>query len=60
MQKWYNWLEEMKKKDEKEKIEEMHQHKVAQLIKIAGGECRSLAQNLKEHRMEERVAYLGK
>ena len=23
MQKWYNWLEEMKKKDEKEKMEEM-------------------------------------
>ena len=29
MQKWKNWLEEMKKKDEKEKMEEMHQQKVA-------------------------------
>ena len=37
MQKWYNWLEEMKKKDEKEKMEEMHQHKVAQMIKSAEG-----------------------
>ena len=24
-QKWYEWLEEMKKKDEEEKMEEMHQ-----------------------------------
>ena len=24
MQKWYNWLEEMKKKDEKEQMKEMH------------------------------------
>ena len=35
MQKWYNWLEEVKKKDEKAKMEEMHQHKVAQLTKSA-------------------------
>ena len=28
-------LEEMKKKSEKEKMEEMHQHKVAQMMKIA-------------------------
>ena len=28
LQKWKNWVEEMKKKDEKEKMEEMHQHKV--------------------------------
>ena len=34
LQKWYNWLEEMKKKDEIVKMEEMHQHKVAQMIKI--------------------------
>ena len=27
----------MKKKDEKEKMEEMHQHKVAQMIKSAEG-----------------------
>ena len=35
MQKWYNWLEEVKKKDEKAKMKEMHQHKVAQLIESA-------------------------
>ena len=29
------WLEEMKKRDEKEKMEEMHQHKVAPLMKSA-------------------------
>ena len=33
---WYNWLYEMRKKDEKEKMEEMHQQKVAQMIKSAG------------------------
>ena len=32
---WYNWLEEMKKKDEKEKMEEMHQHKMASITKSA-------------------------
>ena len=37
MQKWYNWLEDMKKKDEKKKMEEMHQHKVEQVIKSAEG-----------------------
>ena len=35
VQKCYNWLEKMKKKDEKVKMEEMHQHKVAQMIKSA-------------------------
>ena len=37
MQTWYNWLKEMKWKDEKEKMEDMHQHKVAQMIKSAEG-----------------------
>ena len=37
MQKWYKWLEEMKKKDEKENMEEMHQHKVAPMMKSAEG-----------------------
>ena len=37
MQKWYNWLEDVKKKDEKKKMEEMHQHKVEQVIKSAEG-----------------------
>ena len=45
LQKWYNWLEEMKKKDEKEKMEEMHR--------------KSLAQNLKAHSMEGRGGDLG-
>ena len=30
MQKWYGWLEEMRKNDEKGKKEEIHQQKVAQ------------------------------
>ena len=37
MQKWYKWLGEMQKKDEKERMEEMHQHKVPQIIKSAEG-----------------------
>ena len=37
MQRWYDWLEYTKKKDEKEKMEEMHQQKVAQMIKSAEG-----------------------
>ena len=37
MQKWYKWLEEMKKKDEKENMQEVHQHRVAQMMKSAEG-----------------------
>ena len=37
MLKWYVWLEEMKKKDEKDKMEEMHQQKVSQMNKSAEG-----------------------
>ena len=37
LQKWYEWLENMKKKDEKKKVEEMHQQKVEQMIKRAEG-----------------------
>ena len=46
MQKWYEWLEEMKKKDDKEKLEEMHQHKVAQMTsqnETSLGEVRKMA-----------------
>ena len=37
VQKWYDWLCEMKKKDEVEKMEEEHQKQVSQMIKSAGG-----------------------
>ena len=37
MQKWYQWLDRMKKKDEKGKMEEMHQRKVEKMIKSAEG-----------------------
>ena len=60
MQKWFSCLEEMKKKDEKEKMEEIHQQKVAQKIKKCGGKRWSLAQNLKACSMEERSADFGK
>ena len=36
MRKWYKWLEEVKKKDEQENMEELH-HKVAQMMKSAEG-----------------------
>ena len=35
MQKWYDWLEEMKKERREVKMEEMHQQKVAQMMKGA-------------------------
>ena len=53
------WLEEMKK-DEKDKMEEMHQHKGVANVQECGGKCRSLAQNFKTHSMVERCADLGK
>ena len=37
MHKWDEWLEEMKKKDERKKMEELHQQKVNQMIKSAEG-----------------------
>ena len=58
MQKWYNWLEEMKKKDEKEKMEEMHKRKMAQMIKKCGRKRGTLAQDLQAYGME-RSADLG-
>ena len=51
MQKWCKWLEEMKKKVEKEKMEEMHQHKVAQMIKSAEGSAGLL------HKISKRTAW---
>ena len=37
MQKWNAWLEEMKEEDEKRKMKELHQQRVAQMIKSAEG-----------------------
>ena len=47
MQKWYDWLEEMEKTDERKNMEEMHQHKVAQMIKSAEGSAGLLHKNSK-------------
>ena len=54
-----NGFLEISKTDEKEKIEEMHQHKVAQMIKECGGKRGSLAQNLPslKHGEEERRSW---
>ena len=37
MQKWFEWLEEITKKDERKKMEEVHQQRVSQMIKSAEG-----------------------
>ena len=37
MQKWYGWLEKMKKEDEKKKMGEMHQQQVTRMIKSVEG-----------------------
>ena len=67
MQKWYEWLEHMKKKDEKKKMEEKHQQKVEQLINCAKGSAgllhritkptpwRGLAQILEEGEEDARL-----
>ena len=52
-QKWYKWLYEMKKRDEKEKFEDMHQHKVAQMIKSAEGSAGLL------HKLTKPAAWRG-
>ena len=54
MQKWYDWLKDMKKKDEKEKMKEMHQQKVAQMINSAEGSAGLFAQNHEANTMEHR------
>ena len=40
MQKWYDWLGEMKKEDEVRKMEDVHQRKVSQMIECADFEER--------------------
>ena len=37
MQKWYECLKYMKKKDKKEKMEEMHQRKVDNMLRVQKG-----------------------
>ena len=50
---WCKRLEEMKKRDEKGKVEEMYQHKVAQMIKNAEGSAGHL------HKITKRAAWRG-
>ena len=49
----------MKKKGEKEKMEEMHQQKVAQMIKSADRSA-GLLHKISKHSMEERSGDVGK
>ena len=53
VQKWYKWLDEMKKRDEKRKMEELHQHMVAQMIKSAAGSAGLL------HKITKPTAWRG-
>ena len=57
MQKWYKWLEEVKKKDEKDKGGNASAQGGAN--EECGGECGSLAQNHLAYNMEGRGADLG-
>ena len=45
MQKWFDWLNQMKKEDEVEKMEEEHQKKVSNMIKKCRWKCRAFAQD---------------
>ena len=56
----FYWLEDMKKKDEKEKMEEMHQHKVARMIKSAEGSDGLLHKITWPTPLEERAQILEK
>ena len=58
MQKWYNWLVGIKL-DEKEKMEEIHQHKVAQMIMSAEGSAGLLHKNHDANTLEGRSTDLG-
>ena len=60
MQEWYMWLEEMKKKDEKEMNGGTASAQGDANGEECGGKCGSLAQNLQAYSMEVRSADLGK
>ena len=53
MQKWYDWLVEMKMKDERRKMEELHQQRVSQMIKSADGSAGLL------HKITKPAAWRG-
>ena len=59
MQRWYNWLYEMKKKDEEKRKEVEHQKVVQSYDQECGRWNRSFAQNYKAHRLERRIADAG-
>ena len=52
-QKWYEWLEKKKREDEKNKMEDMHQQKVTQMIKSAEGRAGLL------HKITKPTAWRG-
>ena len=56
MQKLYEWLEHMKKQDEMEKMEELHQRKVEKMIESAEGSAGLLHQNHEANDVERRSA----
>ena len=58
MQKLYFGLEEMKKKDEKRKMEELHQHKGESDDQECGRQCWAFAQDHEARSMERRSADL--
>ena len=59
LQKWYERLKYTKKKDEKEKMDEMHHQKVEQMIKSAEGSAGLLHKNHEANTMEGRITNFG-
>ena len=59
MQRWYKWLEEMKKKDGEENMRKCISTRWRKWLRVRK-EVRSLAQNLKAYSMDERSADFGK
>ena len=53
MRKWYDWLCEMRRKDEAKKMEEEQQEKVSQMIKSADGSAGLL------HKITKSTAWRG-
>ena len=57
MQKRNEWLENIKKQDEKSKMEEMHQRKVEKMIKSAEGSAGFLHKKRSQQGGEEECRY---
>ena len=60
VQKWYDWLEEMKKKDEAQKVGRSAPKRRQSNDQECGRQCGAFAQDYQAHGMERRSAFLKK